>query len=109
MSKKNTVRRAYLLSIRDDPDEGSELVFDLTAKKARSQIFGTDMQWENWIDVAAHRAKQWDYLENANQRERYKEFWREGWWFHQSGYPDADEGTDEEFYEWYDSTFGDKI
>lgn len=106
MAKRNLEPRAYLVSIRDDPDEGTELVFDLTAQKARAHIFGTDMQWERWIDVVAHRAERWDYLKDADQRERYKEFWRDGWWFHQSGYPDADEGTDEEFYKWYDETYG---
>lgn len=100
--------KAYLAGIRDDDDAGQELVFADTAQKARSKVWGTDFTAfaERYIDVYAHRAKKWDYLEGKDQRECYKEFWRDGWWFHQSGYPDSDEATDEDFYKWYDETFG---
>ncbi len=100
------MNKAYLLGLRNDDDAGNELVFAQTAREARKQIYSTDLDPENWIDVTAHRAKKWDHLFGSSRKEQYKAFWRDGWWFHQSGCPDVDEATDEQFYEWYDNTYG---
>ena len=97
--------KAYYLSIRGDDDEGGEIVFANNVQEARKQIYSTDIQFESWIYVQAHRQKLWDGKENLSTRELRKEQWREGWWFHQDGAPDCDEGTDEEFYAWYDKNF----
>lgn len=100
--------KAYLLGDRSDPDAGNELVFANTAREARKQIYSTDICPDSWIDVTAHRAEKWDYLEGQPRREQYKAFWRDGWWFYESGCPDADEGTDEDFYKWFDNLWGEK-
>lgn len=97
--------KAYYLSIRDNDDEGGEIVFANTAQEARKQVYGTDLQFESWIDVQAHRYKNWDGKENLPLIELRKEQWREGWWFHEGGAPDPDEDTDEAFYDWYKKNF----
>lgn len=100
--------KAYYLSIRDDDDQGGKIVFAKTAQEARKQVYGTDLDFESWIDVQAHRYKKWDNKEDLSQLELAREQWREGWWFHAYGCPDADEGTDEEFDKWHKDSFGDK-
>lgn len=98
--------KAYITGIRDDDDAGNEIVFAETAKKARSKVWGTDFTAfaESYIDIYAHRYPQYDGLEDLSPRELAKTQWRDGWWFHQDDYPDPDEATDEDFYEWYDDT-----
>lgn len=100
--------KAYILGIRDDPDQGNQIVFAGNATGAKKQLDGNQFMYESWIDIECLRAKSWDGKENLTPKELMKEQWREGWWFHQTDYPDPDEGTDEQFYEWYDKTYGDE-
>lgn len=98
--------KAYYVSIRDDDDAGGGITFAHTAQEARGHYHAFDLNPERWIDVQAHRSKHFDGMENLSKAELAKEQWRDGWWFHQSGSPDVDEATDEEFYTWYESVFG---
>lgn len=101
--------KAYILEMRDDPDAGCEIVFANTAKEAKRQAIGKDfyeMSGE-WLELRVRRLKKFDGMERLSKAEIAKECWRDGWWFFESGYPDPDEATDQEFYDWYSATFGD--
>lgn len=100
--------KAYYVSLRNDDDAGGGIVFATTAQEARGQYHIYDLDPESRIDVQAHRSKHFDGMEKLTRAELYKECWREGWWFHQTGSPDVEEATDAEFYEWYESVYGSK-
>lgn len=100
--------KAYRLEMNDDPDAGCEIVFAKTAKEAKRQAIGMDfyeMSGE-WLELRVRRDKTFDGMEGLTKAQLAKEQWRDGWWFHEDGYPDVEEATDEEFYKWYDDTFG---
>lgn len=98
--------KAYYVSIRDDDDQGGFTVFANTVQEARKKVPG-DLVYERWIDVQAHRSKQFDGMENLSKAELAKEQWRDGWiWEYYTNAPDCEEATDEEFYKWYESIWG---
>ena len=100
--------KAYCGELRDDPDAGMEIVFANTVKEAKRMIWGRDFTSlaESYLDLIVRRYPAFDGMETLTPKELSKVQWRDGWWFHQSGYPDPDEGTDEDFDKWYDETFG---
>lgn len=100
--------KAYCGQIRDDPDAGMEIIFANTVKEAKRRIWGSDFTSfaESYLDLEVRRYPKYDGMENLSAKELAKEQWRDGWWFHQSGYPDADEAPDEDFYKWYEDTYG---
>lgn len=100
--------KAYILGMRSDPDEGNEIVFADTVREAKKQAIGMDFYESSgdWLDLYANRYKKYDDLEHLTRKELALHQWRDGWWWHEPGYPDPDEGTDQDFYKWYDSTFG---
>lgn len=98
--------KAYYLSIKDNEDEGTELVFANTVQEARKQVNSTDFQYDSWIEVQAHRAKTYDGMENLTDAELAKEMWRKsGWQWFDRHTPDPDETTDDEFIKWYKKEF----
>lgn len=106
LNKEKTMK-AYVLEMKDDSDAGCEIVFANTAKEAKKQAIGKDfyeMSGE-WLELRVRRYKHFDGMEKLSNAELAKEQWREGWWFHESGYPDPDETTDEQFIEWHNSKF----
>lgn len=100
--------KAYYVSIRNDEDQGGGIAFANTAQAARKQYSAFDLDPESWLDVQAHRDKRYDGMEKLPAAELAIKQWRDGWrWFFME-YPDPDEATDEEFYQWYESAFGAK-
>lgn len=102
--------KAYYLTIKDNDDAGIEVVFADTARAAKKLVSGTWIHdnLENYIDLRVCRAKKFDGMESLSAAELAKEQWREGWrWFDLYDMPDEETSTDEEFYRWYNSNFGD--
>lgn len=99
--------KAYMLSMKSDPDVGCEIVFANTAREAKKQAIGKDFyeMTGDWLDLRVNRYRQFDDMENSSKREMSKQQWRDGWWFFEYGCPPVDESTDEDFYKWYDETF----
>lgn len=98
--------KAYKLEIAHDDEGICEIVFANTVREARKLVDSTDLYYERWIDVRATRYPAFDGLEGLSKREFAKVSWRHGWRWYDLGGPDPDETTDEEFYAWYDKTFG---
>lgn len=100
--------KAYILEFRDDPEAGCEIVFANTSKEAKRQAVGMDFYEASgeWLELRVRRYKKFDDMEKSSKAELAKVQWREGWWFHEVGYPDVEEATDEDFYEWYENTYG---
>lgn len=96
--------KAYYLSIRDDPDQGGQIVFAKTAREAKTKLTD-DLIYDRWIDLEAHRAKEYDDMENLSDAELALVKWKNGWWW-DGKYPDPDTDTDEEFLQWYKEMFG---
>lgn len=100
--------KAYYLSIKDGEDAGCAIVFAETSRAAKSKIYGTTLgdSVEEWIDIRVNRAKEYDGMESLTQAQLAKEQWRNGWEWFDMDYPNVEEATDQEFYEWYDKMFG---
>lgn len=94
--------KAYVLSIENYDDKGEEVVFAENAQKARNKVWNTNLDPDNFIDVRARRAQEFDGMENLSEKEMFKEKWRNGWWFDANGYPNYETASDEEFYKWFD-------
>lgn len=99
--------KAYYLSIRNDEDQGGELVFANTVQEARKQINTTDIMYDSWIDVQAHRWKSFDDYEHLPNVELNLLKWKDGWWW-DANYPDPDEATDDEFRAWWNESMAHK-
>ena len=99
--------KAYILEMKDDPDEGSEIVFANTAREAKNQAIGKDFyeMSGDWLSLRVRRYKSFDGMEKCTKAEIALKQWQDGWWFHESGYLSPDEWTDEQFLEWYNKTF----
>lgn len=97
--------KAWYLEVKDS-DDGRFVVFADTRNAARSQADSNDMMYDRWIDIQATRAKKYDGLEKLSKRELDKVLWRDGWEWLEYSAPTPEETTDEQFYEWYDRTFG---
>lgn len=94
--------KAYILSIKNFDDKGEEVVFAENAEKAKNKVWNTNLDPDELIDVRVKRAPEFDGMENATEKEMYKEKWRNGWWIDANGYPDYETATDDEFYKWFD-------
>lgn len=99
--------KAYCLSIKDNEDAGNEIVFAENARAARGKIGDLSDSLEEWIDLRARRAPEYDSMENLTQAQLAFQQWRNGWqWFDEYDMPDPKDATDAEFYKWYESRFG---
>lgn len=94
--------KAYILHEKHNEDKGQVVVFAETANKAKAQVYSTDLDPDDFIDVRVNRAPEFDGMEKLGMRELDLKKWREGWWFEMGDFPDPDEATDEEFYEAWD-------
>lgn len=94
--------KAYYVDIRNDPDQGANIVFDTTAKNARK--FTGDLVYDSWLDVQVRRYPQFDGMEKLTQRELALEQWKAGWWFDSDEpyFDNYEENTDSDFLAWYD-------
>jgi len=99
--------KAWTLSIKDDPDQGTFVVFADTREEARSYADSNDLIYDRWVDIEALRFYDMDDKEHLDKAHLLLELWRDhGWRFvDELGEPDADEATDEEFLEWYSKNF----
>lgn len=99
--------KAYVCGIRSNDDAGNEVVFAKNSKEAmkKAQLLEILDYKESYIDVYVKRASEFDGMEDLSDKELTKVKWRNGWWFEYIDYPDSEEGTDEEFYEWYENNF----
>lgn len=97
--------KAYYLSIAGDDDAGGAIVFAETAKAAKKLVFShealADALQGEWIYLRVRRDKHYDGMETLTKAELAKMQWRDGWRWFDSDYPDPDEATDKEFYQWY--------
>lgn len=100
--------KAYCGEVKDDPDLGMEILFANTVREAKKQFIGSEVasQADSFLDLVVRRYPLFDGMEDLSPMELAKVQWREGWWFHQDGYPDCDTATDEDFYKWYEETYG---
>lgn len=102
------IMKAWYLDIKDDPDQGAFIVFAKTRNEARAQASSHDLMYDSWLDVQAVRHRSCDGLEKLDEAHLTLRLWREeGWRWWDIDYPDQDESTDEQFLEWYNTTFGD--
>lgn len=96
--------KAYILGIRDDPDQGNLIVFANNATQAKSQT--GDLMYDRWIDIQALRIKEFDGKENLTNSELALAQWHYGWrWFDSNDVPEEGEATDEQFLEWWHKEF----
>lgn len=94
--------KAYYIDIKDDPDQGANIVFSTTVREARK--YTGDLQYDSWIDVQCRRYPQFDNMEKLTKRELALEQWKQGWWFDSDEpmFDDYKENTDADFLAWYD-------
>lgn len=105
----STSKKAYMLGIRDDPDQGNKIIFATNVREARKEVYKTDFFFDSWIDVQALRCRHYDGMETLSESALALEQWKDGWrWFDHYDVPDPDEDTDERFLEWYNDNFGGK-
>lgn len=99
--------KAYCLSIANNDDAGCQIVFADTAKEAKKKIGGN--LWDNleeYIDLRANRAREYDGMENYTEVELATECWRNGWvWFDMYDMPVSELSTDDDFIRWYNENF----
>ena len=100
--------KAYMVGLNSNPDVGNEIVFARNYKEAKNKAHRLELvdTKESYIDVFIKRYPVMDDMELSGEKEKMKVLWRNGWWFHQSGYPQAnDDVSDKDFYEWYDKMY----
>lgn len=104
--------KAYQLSIKDEDDYGSVVVFADTAKEAKKQYHLSDdiscAAQEDWTSLLVRREKRYDGMENLSNAELALHQWRDGWRWFDVDYPDPDTATDAEFLQWYKDIWGEK-
>ena len=93
--------KAYIIGIKDDPDQGNEIVFDTSVRHAKQ--FTGDLVYDSWIDIECHRYPALDDCENLSKPALALEQWKLGWWFDsdEPTFDDYEENTDEDFLSWY--------
>ena len=98
--------KAYLIGTTAGDDVCHDIVFANTVREAKvlaNANYITD-ESENWIDIYAKRAPEFDDMENATKDEIYLKKFREGWiWWDESDQPHEENTTDQEFYQWLKS------
>lgn len=95
--------KAYILGIKDDPDQGNHIVWDTTSKNARKRINESDLIYDSWIDIECRRYPAFDDMESLSKPAFALEQWKEGWWFDsdEPTFDDYEENTDDDFLSWY--------
>lgn len=93
--------KAYKLSVKDDSDQGEEIVFAQTAREAKNN-WTRYLDADNFLDKLVHRAPEFDGMENASDMELMTKQWQEGWrWYDCYDVPDVEEDTVEDFQAWF--------
>ena len=100
--------KAYIGGIHSSDDAGNIIVFAQTSKEAIKLVLQDDISdyRESYIDVYAKRYPAFDGMENLSHGELMKEKWRDGWRFFDNYPPEESESSDQDFYDWYNKTFG---
>ena len=93
--------KAWVLSIKDDNDQGEAIVFAPNRTEAKKRLWTTHLEADSWIDIEARRYPVLDNMENAGEVERALILWRDGWYWYDCETPEEDETTDDEFRAWY--------
>lgn len=93
--------KAYKLSVKDDLDQGEEIVFAQTSREAKNN-WTRYLEVDNFLDKLVHRAPEFDGMENASDMELMTKQWQEGWrWYDCCDVPDVEEDTIEDFQAWF--------
>lgn len=101
--------KAYILSVKNDDDQGQQIVFAKTAREAKKN-WHWYLDADSFLDKLVHRAPQFDDMENATELELMTKQWQEGWrWFDNYDVPDVETATVEEFQEWCKKEYGNEI
>ena len=99
--------KAYKLSVKDDSDQGEEIVFAQTAREAKNN-WTRYLAADNFLNKLVNRAPEFDGMENATELELATKQWQEGWkWFDHNDVPDVETATVEDFKNWYYNLFVD--
>lgn len=61
--------KAYVLWEKNYDEKGQFVVFAHTAAEAKKRVCSTDLDPDEYIDVMANRAPEFDGMENATERE----------------------------------------
>lgn len=93
--------KAWVLSIKDDNDQGEAIVFANTRAEAKKMLGTTYLEADGWIDIEARRYPDLDNMENLSEVEKSLILWRNGWRWYDRETPEEDETTDDEFRAWY--------
>lgn len=92
--------KAYIVSVINDPDQGSELVFAETAGKAKNSA--RELEPDFFTDLRAVRFPDFDDMATAPMRELDLAKWKAGWFYGIFDEPMYGTETEEEFLAWYD-------
>ena len=95
--------KAWILRDRSGYCEYESLVFAETIGQAKKQanysngyMYSPDLEIEEWINISANRAKLFDGMENASEKEICIKLIEDGWWF-EVGNKKYDESNIDEF------------
>lgn len=93
---------AYTLREKGNDDAGMYVVFANTVSEAKSKVYSTDLDPDEYIDIRVKRAPEFDGMEKATERELALKQWKEGWaWFDYPDMPEPDHSEDSEFIAFY--------
>ena len=99
--------KAWYLENRNDPDQGSFVVFAETRNKARALADSYDLMYDSWLDISATRAKRYDDKADLSEEELHLALWHDGWrWFDHYDMPDEETASDADFINWHRASFG---
>ena len=101
--------KAWVLSDKTGYNPYSSLVWAESAGKAKAQanvdshlLYQTGLEIDDWRDIAARRAKDFDNCENLSEKEIcLKLIQNDGWWFEDSDGQRYDEDNIDEFKEMF--------
>ncbi len=104
--------KAWVIENKYSMDGSQVLVFSDTQSGAKNQANFYDIDCD-WVDLRARRAKEFDGMEKASEKEIMRTQWEYGWWFEYGAdvlpnYEDVDGGylKDEVFDKWWNRTCG---
>ena len=93
--------KAYILSVKNDDDQGQQIVFAKTAREAKNN-WHWYLNADIFLDKLVHRAPEFDDMENATELELMTKQWQEGWrWFDYNDVPDVETENIKDFENWY--------
>lgn len=93
--------KAYVLSIKNDDDQGQAIVFANNRTEAKQKLCITNLDANCWTDIQASRYPDLDGMENAEEPDIALVLWRNGWRWFDYRTPDPFDTTAEEFKAWY--------